>query len=48
MITAMNQGDRSELRRIVVAHMQPALNSYKDAHGGWSGLGSADDRKEAK
>ena len=35
MIDAVAQGDRERLVHLCVAHMMPALDAYKAAHGGW-------------
>lgn len=36
MIEALRKGDRETFLRLTVDHMQPSLEAYKRAHGGWS------------
>lgn len=36
MIEALRKGDRDAFLRLTVDHMQPSLEAYKRAHGGWS------------
>jgi DNA-binding GntR family transcriptional regulator len=35
MIDALQAGDRAEFTRLCIAHMQPALDAFRAAHGGW-------------
>jgi len=41
MIELLRIGDREAFIALTVDHMQPSLDAYKRAHGGWTGINAA-------
>lgn len=48
MIELLRIGDREGFIALSVDHMQPSLDAYKRAHGGWTGIVSIAGRREER
>lgn len=48
MIEFLRIGDREGFIALSVDHMQPSLDAYKRAHGGWTGISSTVARREER
>ena len=48
MLDALRIGERSKLVQLCVDHIWPALQAYKRAHGGWTGINAASDERRER